>query len=213
MRVEQVLVEVFACTGPHYRDHDHGLSLTAFSRHLSDQPFPPLAVRDASPKHGLPEPCLSMPATGSRKAPRVSPFRSGCGRNDAAKEADGDGRGRIFLEVTEKDGGVARSCPRLSKPAGERATGSGVSTFFLRLWNGICSIRAEDGMSGIPHIRRHPRARPEDPTTSQSIETLQMLGTGPSMTEARSCSLNEPMDGGRFPHPPSLNKPTVKRND
>ena len=113
MRVEQVLVEVFACTGPHYRDHDHGLSLTAFSRHLSDQPFPPLAVRDASPKHGLPEPCLSMPATGSQKAPRVSPFRSGCGRHDAANGGNGDGRGRIFSEVTEKDGGVVQSCPLL----------------------------------------------------------------------------------------------------
>ncbi len=121
MRVEQVLVEVFACTGPHYRDHDHGLSLTAFSRHLSEQPFPPLAVRDASRKHGLPEPCLSMPATGSQKAPRVSPFRSGCGRNDAAKEGHADGRGRIFSEVTEKDGGVAQSCPLLLEQNGERA--------------------------------------------------------------------------------------------
>ncbi len=113
MRVEWEVVEVFACIGPQYGDHHHGLSLTVFSRHLSDQPFPPLAVRDASLKHGLPEPCLSMPAAGSQKAPRVSPFRSGCGRNDAAKEGDGDGRGRIFSEVTEKEGVAMWNRPRL----------------------------------------------------------------------------------------------------
>ncbi|SNB83615.1 hypothetical protein SAMN05661103_0753 [Agrobacterium sp. 719_389] len=126
MRVEWEVVEVFAFTGPHHRDHNHGLSLAAFSRHLSDRLSPPLAVRDASPKHGLPEPCLSMPAAGSQKAPRVSPFRSGCGRNDAAKGGDGDGRGRIFSEVAEKEGGLAQSSPHPSKPAKERAALSGV---------------------------------------------------------------------------------------
>ncbi|SCY87555.1 hypothetical protein SAMN03159288_04883 [Rhizobium sp. NFACC06-2] len=105
--------EVVAFTGPHHQGSLSSPSVTTFSRHLSDRSFPPLARRNAFPKHGLPEPCLSMPASGSRKAPRVSPFRSGCGRNDAAEMAGGDGRGRIFSEVTEKEGGVARSCPRL----------------------------------------------------------------------------------------------------
>ncbi len=80
MRGKWEVVEVVAFTGPPHRDRDRGPSVTVFSRHLSDQPFPPLARRDAFQKHGLPEPCLSMPAAGSRKAPRVSPFRSGCGR-------------------------------------------------------------------------------------------------------------------------------------
>jgi hypothetical protein len=107
------VAEVVAFTGPHHQGRHGSPSVTAFSRHLSDRSFPPLARRNAFPKHGLPEPCLSMPASGSRKAPRVSPFRSGCGRNDAAKWADGDGRGRIFREVTEKEGVAVWNCPRL----------------------------------------------------------------------------------------------------
>ena len=107
------VVEVVAFTGPYHQGRHGSPSVTAFSRHLSDRSFPPLARRNAFQKHGLPEPCLSMPASGSRKAPRVSPFRSGCGRNDAAKWADGDGRGRIFREVTEKEGVAVWNCPRL----------------------------------------------------------------------------------------------------
>jgi len=44
-------------------------------------PSPLLALRGAFPKHGLPEPRLSTPAAGSRRTPRVSPCRSGCGNN------------------------------------------------------------------------------------------------------------------------------------
>ena len=66
-----------AIAGPHLRTVA-GPFVTAFSRHLPVQLLPPLARRDAFPEHGLPEPCLSMPATVPRKAPRVSPFRSGC---------------------------------------------------------------------------------------------------------------------------------------
>ncbi|MDP9856537.1 hypothetical protein J2854_003746 [Agrobacterium tumefaciens] len=131
MRMEWEVVEVFAFTGPHHRDHNHGLSLTAFSRHLSDRLSPPLAVRDASPKHGLPEPCLSMPAAGSQKAPRVSPFRSGCGRNDAAKGGDGDGRGRIFPEVAENEGGVDANYAHRLEHNGEQAPSSDPSGHLL----------------------------------------------------------------------------------
>jgi hypothetical protein len=35
----------------------------------------------------------------------------------------------------------------------------------------------------FPHSRRHPRPCAEDLITSNRIETLQMLGTSPSMTE------------------------------
>ena len=125
------VVEVVAFTGPHHQGRKGSPSVTAFSRHLSDRSFPPLARRNAFPKHGLPEPCLSMPASGSRKAPRVSPFRSGCGRNDAAEMAVGDGRGRIFREVTEKEGGLAQSFPHLLEQNGEQAPSSGPSGHLL----------------------------------------------------------------------------------
>ncbi len=54
-------------------------------------------------------------------------------------------------------------------------------------------------MGGILHTQRHPRACPDDPTTFQSIERLQMLGTGPSMTEERFRNLNQPVNGGDSP--------------
>ena len=37
----------------------------------------------------------------------------------------------------------------------------------------------------LPHMPRHPRACPEDPSTSHKIEGLQMLVTSPSMTAER----------------------------
>jgi len=37
----------------------------------------------------------------------------------------------------------------------------------------------------MAHTQRHPRACPEDPNTYRGIKSLQMLGTGPSMTKWR----------------------------
>ncbi|AAL45278.2 hypothetical protein F3P66_22015 [Agrobacterium fabrum] len=134
-------------------DRDSGPSVTAFSRHLSDQPFPPLARRDAFQKHGLPEPCLSMPASGSQRAPRVSPFRSGCGRNDAAKGDDGDEWGRIFSEVTEKEGGVARNCPHLGVLMANRPPHPALRATFSPAGRSAGAERGDEGVT-LPSPRQ-----------------------------------------------------------
>lgn len=101
-----------AFAGPHLLDRDTGPLWSGYCHGTYRiGPSPLLALRGAFPKHDLPEPCLSMPASDSRRAPRVSPFLTGCGNNDAAERGNGEKRGAILRQVIGPKEAAAENHP------------------------------------------------------------------------------------------------------
>ncbi|CUW89646.1 hypothetical protein AGR2A_Cc160190 [Agrobacterium genomosp. 2 str. CFBP 5494] len=70
-------------------------------------------------------------------------------------------------------------------------------------------------MANHHHARRHPRACPEDPTTSRIKHTSQKLGTRRSMTEVKSYAFltSWPERSGHFfVHPHNSRFPPFTRS-